>query len=178
MNSYACLILGGESSGKTTLAKALAEKFSGLYVEEYGRTLYEEKNGQLEESDLDRIFATQMLMECYAMSDDRPGFYDTNALVTQFYKKKMFGTDLSTLEPVEEVIFDLMEDYDDILLCRNDFDFVQDGTRQDLEFATEQYNYYKEFMDKYEIPYTIVEGDLEKRLKIFQETSKIFQQNV
>jgi HTH-type transcriptional repressor of NAD biosynthesis genes len=41
------VLLGAESSGKTTLATALAEVLSTTWVPRYGRTLHEQKHGEL-----------------------------------------------------------------------------------------------------------------------------------
>jgi nicotinamide riboside kinase len=35
--------IGGESSGKTTLARVLAERLQTVWVPEYGRTLWEQR---------------------------------------------------------------------------------------------------------------------------------------
>lgn len=174
------LILGGESSGKTTLAKALADKYDGTFVPEYGRQLFEEQNGVLSEFDFDKIVKTQIKMEVDALlNGDEFIFCDTNALVTQFYKQETVKKNLFDLSDVNVFTYlDSSMDYDFIILCRNDFDFVQDGTRQNLEFANRQFQFYKSFLDKIEQPYIIVEGDVEKRLKIFHDFMRKSIKNV
>lgn len=45
-------LLGGESTGKSTLSKALADVLDTAYVAEFGRDYWEEKNGVLTADDL------------------------------------------------------------------------------------------------------------------------------
>ena len=55
--------LGGESSGKSILAEALAREFETQYVREYGRDLWEAKNGVLKFEDMLHIARRQVAME-------------------------------------------------------------------------------------------------------------------
>ena len=48
-------ITGPESSGKTTLCKALAAYYGLGYIPEYARTYLEKTKGKYEQSDLDHI---------------------------------------------------------------------------------------------------------------------------
>src|SRR5690606_29990157 len=56
-------LLGGECSGKTTLARRLARRFDTTWVREYGRELWESRAGALAEPDLRRIAQTQVARE-------------------------------------------------------------------------------------------------------------------
>ena len=51
--------IGGESTGKTTLARVLADRMGTQWVAEYGRTLWEMQGGDLNEPDLLRIAEEQ-----------------------------------------------------------------------------------------------------------------------
>src|SRR5262249_1969100 len=74
-------MLGGESSGKSTLAKALAQHFETVHVPEYGRELWEAKNGALSFEDMLRIAEAQVTAEEQAcLEADRFVFCDTSPL--------------------------------------------------------------------------------------------------
>lgn len=67
------VLLGAESSGKTTLATALAEALGTAWVPEYGRLLHEQKNGELAYEDLLYIGRRQLELEDEAAPQARPG---------------------------------------------------------------------------------------------------------
>ena len=56
-------LLGGESTGKSTLSRALAAALNAPYVAEFGREYWEEKNGVLECDDLLHIAREQVRRE-------------------------------------------------------------------------------------------------------------------
>lgn len=83
------LLIGPESTGKTTLAARLAERFGSVWVPEYGR-MYVEKHGSIEETDHRIIFA-EILNRQPAMEDalvanaNRVLFCDTDLTATYFW---------------------------------------------------------------------------------------------
>jgi NadR type nicotinamide-nucleotide adenylyltransferase len=78
--------LGGESSGKSTLAAALAEHFNTLYAAEFGREWWVERGGQLSFDDLVFIGRKQIEREeQLARRATRYLFCDTSPLTTLFY---------------------------------------------------------------------------------------------
>src|SRR5439155_17477778 len=117
-------ILGGESSGKTRLAQALAARLDTAWVPEFGRELWEEREGKLRDEDMVRIATVQVEREEQAASQARRWlFCDTTPLTTLFYAMHLFGH-------ADRQLHDLAQrPYDQVLLCAPDFDFVQDGTR-------------------------------------------------
>jgi HTH-type transcriptional repressor of NAD biosynthesis genes len=86
------VLLGGESSGKSTLAAALAAHYDTVWVHEYGRELWEQQNGIMSESDLLAI-AQQQIRREEAASRAANGylFCDTSPLTTAGYGLWMFG---------------------------------------------------------------------------------------
>jgi hypothetical protein len=56
-------LLGGESSGKSTLAEALAREFQTAQVAEFGRELWEAKSGELALDDMRHIAEVQVRRE-------------------------------------------------------------------------------------------------------------------
>ena len=56
-------LLGGESSGKTTLARALAAQLSTVWVPEYGRQRWEELRETLSANELLQVARKQVEWE-------------------------------------------------------------------------------------------------------------------
>jgi HTH-type transcriptional regulator, transcriptional repressor of NAD biosynthesis genes len=76
-------LLGGESSGKSTLAEALAREFNTSHVTEYGREHWNSKSGTLAFEDMQHIAEVQVQHEeTAAMHADRLLFCDTSPLTT------------------------------------------------------------------------------------------------
>jgi HTH-type transcriptional regulator, transcriptional repressor of NAD biosynthesis genes len=153
-------ILGGESSGKTTLAQALAARLHTEWVPEYGRELWEEKAGGLMLPDMLHIAEVQVAREeRMAQQACRWLVCDTTPLTTLCYSQAMFGEVDAALESLAA------RQYDILLLCAPDFPFVQDGTRRDTDFRSMQHNMYRNILDEKRIAYTIVAGSLERRVQ-------------
>lgn len=152
-------ILGGESSGKTTLARALARHLGTVWVPEYGRTLWERQGGVLAFGDMLHIGVTQAAHEtALAAQADRWLVCDTGALVTAFYSEVMFGK----VDPALVALF--RQPYGATFVCAPDFAFVQDGTRRDQAFRQRQHVWYCEALDRRGIPYTLLSGPLDDRI--------------
>ena len=151
-------ILGGESSGKTTLAAALAEHFDTVWVPEFGRELWEQRGGQLLPDDLPLIARTQIAREEAAcLRANRFVFCDTTPLTTLFYCRDLFGSAPPELEAAA------LRQYDLTILCAPDFPFVQDGTRQDAAFRQRQHEWYEQSLTARGRPWGIVAGTLHER---------------
>lgn len=152
-------LLGGESSGKSTLAETLAREFSTSHVAEYGRELWDAKSGALVFDDMRRIAEVQIQREEAAtMHANRFLFCDTSPLTTLFYSKHMFGKAEQALESLAE------RRYDFTVLCAPDFVFVQDGTRQQENFRMRQHEWYLSELSRRQIPFRLVTGSIENRI--------------
>jgi HTH-type transcriptional repressor of NAD biosynthesis genes len=153
-------LLGGESSGKTTLASALAERLGTACAPEYGRELWVERSGVLAYEDMLHIAQVQVAREAALVQvAKRFLLCDTTPLTTLCYSLEMFGRADPQLITLAE------RAYDTILLCAPDFPFVQDGTRRDTEFRSMQHNWYRNVLDQKQIAYTVLAGPLEQRLQ-------------
>jgi len=151
--------LGGESSGKSTITKLAATNFDTKFVEEYGRTLSEEKNNNLVYEDLLRIAKTHVEMEeNLAAQANRNLFIDTTPLTTLFYSRHLFGK----ADP--ELVWLSHRKYDVTFLCAPDFAFVQDGTREGNGLREKQHEWYLKMLDERKIEYFTLKGTLEERL--------------
>lgn len=153
-------LLGGECSGKSTLAEILAREFGTSFTSEYGRDLWEEKSGALVFEDMQRIAEAQIRREdAAALRATRFLFCDTSPLTTLFYSRHLF----SRAAPVLETLAGRA--YHHTLLCAPDFPFVQDGTRQAQAFRARQHEWYRNELNRRQIPFQVVTGSIEDRVR-------------
>lgn len=158
------LFIGGESSGKTTMCQTLADKHNWPWVEEYGRYLFDIKNGQLEYEDMLKIGSMQAHFE--AVEDLLAGpevpfiLCDTSPLVTKFYSQEWFGKVDPALENLSH------NRYDIIFFCMGDFPYVNDGTRSGEEFSKRQEAFYHGNLEQ---PYYILRGSIEQRVAFVEK---------
>jgi NadR type nicotinamide-nucleotide adenylyltransferase len=98
-------IVGPESTGKTLLARTLAEKLGGTFVAEYGRTYSEEFGNQSTALDLAAIAAGQLLAEEEALTaNPAPHLIcDTDVLTTCSYAHLYLGYCPQTLEELASI---------------------------------------------------------------------------
>jgi NadR type nicotinamide-nucleotide adenylyltransferase len=152
-------VLGGESSGKTTLTQALAAHFETAWVAEYGRELWESQDGVLAYDDLLKIGREQLRREAAAAGQARRWlFCDTSPMTTYFYCVEMFGRAEQELARLAEHRYDL------VLLCAPDFPFIQDGTRRDGDFRARQHAWYEAELARRGIAYVNVSGTVAGRV--------------
>jgi NadR type nicotinamide-nucleotide adenylyltransferase len=152
-------LLGGESTGKSSLAQALAHALGTKHVAEYGREHWEKQNGALVFDDLLTIAEEQIRREEAALrapSTERFLICDTTPLTTLFYSLDLFGHASDTLLTLAR------RTYEHTVLCADDFPFVQDGTRRDPTFrATQQAWYQAKLQNR---PHLIASGPLAMRV--------------
>jgi HTH-type transcriptional repressor of NAD biosynthesis genes len=156
-------LLGGESTGKTTLASALAAEFSTPWVAEYGRELWERRDGRLAEDDLLTIAREQVRREEAALRSPATRRFvlcDTTPLTTLYYALDLFGRTDPELWALAA------RPYAHTFLCADDFPFAQDGTRRDPAFRARQQAWYRERLAA--VPHAIASGSVEERLKIIR----------
>lgn len=152
--------LGGESTGKSTLTQLVAKTLQAEFVLEYGRELWESKRGNLQFEDMLTIAETQIQGEnAKSLITQDWLICDTSPLTTFFYSLDLFGKADKTLELLS------WRPYDLVFLCAPDFDFVQDGTRRDPAFREKQHQWYLKTLEERNIPYVILEGSIESRIK-------------
>ncbi|MEO7300376.1 MAG: AAA family ATPase [Verrucomicrobiota bacterium] len=157
-------LLGGESTGKSTLAEALAREFSTVHAAEYGRDLWEAKSGALTFADMLHIAEIQIQREDEAaLKAKRFIFCDTSPLTTLFYSQHFFGKAETALEELAN------RSYDFIFLCAPDFPFVQDGTRKPEDFRLLQHEWYLHESNLRKISFHLVTGSNENRIRQIRE---------
>lgn len=153
-------ILGGESSGKTTLVEALAAALGTVAVPEVGRTRWEEKGGHFVYADMRAIAEDQVALEI-ALAQHTPGplVCDGSALTTVFYSEDGYGR----VDPLVERLG--RRRYTHTFVCAPDFPFVQDGTRRDAAFRQRQHDWYLATLAHRGVDYTILHGPVDERVR-------------
>lgn len=154
-------LLGGESTGKTTLAAALAAAFGTTWVPEYGRELWVERNGRLAENDLLAIAREQIRREeaaARSAATCRFVFCDSTPLTTLAYAFDLFGRADPELAALSA------RPYAHTFLCADDFPFVQDGTRRDAAFRSRQQAWYRERLAA--LPHLVAAGPVAARVHL------------
>jgi HTH-type transcriptional regulator, transcriptional repressor of NAD biosynthesis genes len=131
-------LLGGESSGKTTLARALAEALGTSWVPEYGRQRWEELRETLSLAELRAVGRTQIAWEDeHAARAAAAGqgwiVCDTTPLTTLQYALHDHGEAPPDLQAMARRAYELT------VLCEPDFGFAQDGCRRDDGFRQAQH---------------------------------------
>jgi HTH-type transcriptional repressor of NAD biosynthesis genes len=153
--------MGGESTGKSTIARILAERHNTQWVHEYGRELWEEQGGTGTFSDFLKIGKEQYYREEKLILDsDKYLFCDTTALTTEYWCRRFYHM-------ADHRLTDLVSDTQDeymYFLCSDDFDFVQDGLRETEEFHAEFHQGIIDDLDHRGIHYEVLTGSIEDRI--------------
>jgi NadR type nicotinamide-nucleotide adenylyltransferase len=152
-------LLGGESTGKSTLAAALAAHLQTQWVPEFGREHWEARQGALGYDELLHIAEVQVAREdAIACHANRWLVCDTTPLTTLLYCEDMFGRAEPALHAHAQRRYDLL------FLCAADFPFVQDGTRRDESFRLAQQRAYVAALSARGMPFTTLAGSVEARV--------------
>ena len=163
------VVVGPESTGKSYLTKQLAEYFNGIAVEEYARE-YLHKNGtDYSFENLWDIAQGQIRNEeeglqlAQASNPQANLFIDTDMYVMKVWGEFVFGQcDNRILSLIAERKYDLY------LLCSPDIPWIKDEMREypDLETRNTLFYHYKDLLVQQSTPFTIVQGDYEKRFQV------------
>jgi HTH-type transcriptional regulator, transcriptional repressor of NAD biosynthesis genes len=161
------LILGGESSGKTTIIHHATDTFDWVPVYEYGRALWEQTGGKLTFKSMQNIAEVQRQQEYFAGQrayDTNKEFVicDTCSITTSIYSEALFGRVGHILR---SYTFQDMYRYKYIFICDPNIPFDQDGTRRDEKFRDDVHQYYCDVLRDFGLGYTIISGTVEERLE-------------
>jgi NadR type nicotinamide-nucleotide adenylyltransferase len=151
-------ITGPESSGKTTLCKALANHFKVAYVPEFAREFLNASNGKYTFTDLDKM-ATGQLNSIQNATNDIT-IVDSDFSVLEIWSNYKYGKVSNLiLNVVQQNVFDLH------ILCSPDIPWEADPLRENPDNRNELFDLYLSSLNTYKKNYCIVSGSPEKRLK-------------
>ena len=164
------LLIGGESTGKSTLAQNLAMVFNTVFLAETGREVCDYAGGieeMMVEEDFHEILLRHKLRETEALrNSNRILFVDTDALITRFFSHFLF-TDPGILRRNDDLANAIaaINHFDLILFLEPTVAFVQDGTRNErlLEDREGYSRQIKRIFDEAGLKYYCIDGDYEQR---------------
>lgn len=165
------VIIGPESTGKSTLCEQLATHYHTEWCREYARE-YLLKNGmdysyedlltiakgqlELEDEHNDRV------SEMSAENKPFPSFIDTDMYVMKVWCEFVF-------QKCHRFILDqiVSRQYHLYLLCSTDLEWVKDELREypDLESRERLYKMYHDIMVNQSVPWVEISGDYDQRLQ-------------
>ncbi len=159
---FTVVLTGPESTGKTTLAKALAEQLGGEWVPEYARTYVAALQRPYVYKDLMHIYDHQRRILDDLSERKKPFlFLDTDLVILKVWFREVYG---QVPEEMDENI--RKRKIDLYLLCRPDIPWVPDPVRENPgRRRDELFNMYEKELMAAGLPYEIVSGKGEERLE-------------
>ncbi|WP_075792384.1 AAA family ATPase [Massilia putida] len=161
-------LLGAESTGKSTLAQALAARYGTLWVAEYLREFVEVNARVPREDDQVGIARTQRAREQVLADDARVRdflFVDTTPLMTAVYSRVYWGR-----VPADLLALEAAHDYAWTLVAAPDLPWVPDGLQRESEEVRQRVHaQLLDVLDARGIPFTLLTGELEARLRQVEE---------
>jgi HTH-type transcriptional repressor of NAD biosynthesis genes len=160
---------GPESTGKTTMAKHLAEVYHTEFVPEVSREMI--TSNDFSEDDIIRIgyAQTQRVLE-KVKTANKILFCDTDLITTEIYSQTYLHRVPGILHELERQI-----KYDLYFLFDIDLPWVDDGLRDLGNQRKEMYAVFKNELVKRKIPLINVRGNLEERERIIKsELDRLF----
>ncbi|HQV60847.1 MAG: AAA family ATPase [Chitinophagaceae bacterium] len=169
------VILGPESTGKSTLCEQLAQHYETMWCPEFAREYLLTNGTNYEYEDLLTIARGQLALEDeYSSTLERnslpmmeegghlPLFIDTDMYVMKVWSEFVFGKcHRFILDQIGERKYDLY------LLCNTDLPWVEDELREYPELHTRKklYSIYKDIMVNQPVPWVDISGDDDARLR-------------
>jgi len=155
--------MGAESTGKSTLAEALARVYHTVWVPEYGRPYTVEKNNTGEPwttDDFIRIARRQQADEDEAArTANRILFCDTDALTTAIWHERYLGRPSPEVEAIAAT-----GRYDLTFLTGTDVPWVKDKIRNSREVREQMQQRFREALRDRPEPVVELRGTLEERM--------------
>jgi HTH-type transcriptional repressor of NAD biosynthesis genes len=153
------VLTGPESTGKTMMAKLLAEYYKTSWVEEFGRDYFVKKSGKLEIQDITEIAKGQLNLEDEGVKNaNKLLFCDTDLIVTQIWSEIYFKS-------CPKEVFDMNSNrnYDLHLLMDIDIPWEDDGTREFPHLRQWHFDRIKNELESRKLNYKIIKGNYSQR---------------
>jgi NadR type nicotinamide-nucleotide adenylyltransferase len=157
-------VLGAESTGTTTLARALAAHFQSAWVAEYGRE-YSQRKLAANENEWGTHEFTHIATEQARREDEaarlanRVLICDTNAFATMLWHRRYMRSHSLAVEEIAR-----RSRCDLYLLTGDEIPFVQDGLRDGEHLRHDMHRWFEETLSAQSVPWHILRGAHEKRM--------------
>ena len=161
------VVIGPESTGKSTLCEKLAAHYQTSWVPEYAREYLEKHGPEYSFEDLKDIAAGQIELEEEAVKELHEKhsppklFIDTDMYVMKVWSEFVFNKCNNwILNRIAE------RNYDLYLLCDVDLPWTKDDLREypDLKVRKKLYCFYKDLLVNQHVPWCEISGDYDERL--------------
>lgn len=164
-------IVGAESTGKTTLAQKLAERFKTSWTPEFARAYLDEKGSDCAIEDIDLIAKGQLRTEEERVREaNKILFCDTDLMTTSIWSEYLFGECPAWIEEESR-----KQKYDLTLLMNIDIPWVEDWQRPAPHLRQHFFDWFEGELKKRERNYVLVSGDYEARFnQACREVEKLF----
>ena len=163
-------ITGPESTGKSTLAKQLAQHYQTLWVPEFARTYIDKLKQPYQQKDMLTIAKNQLKIENKTTAKaNKYLFCDTELIVTKIWSEHSFKVcDEWILNNINKNPYDLY------LLCNIDLPWEYDPLREHPHLREYFFNLYLNELKSRNFNYSIISGTNETR---FQNAIKTIENN-
>lgn len=169
---FKIVVLGPESTGKSTLCKSLSHHYHSLWCPEYARefltihgknytyeNLLDIAKGQIQMED--EYVEQAIKHEKQTGTNNKLLFVDTNMYVMKVWCEFVFGNCHQWI--IDQIV---ARPYDLYLLCNTDLPWAPDNLREypDHETRKKLYHMYKDLLINQEVPWKEISGTNEERL--------------
>ncbi len=161
------VVIGPESTGKSTLSEQLAGELQTLWVPEYGRQYLEGLGREYNQDDLLQIAKGQIEQEdALAAKANRFLICDTDLHVVKVWSESKYGRCHKWI--LEEIA---KRTYDLYLLTYIDVLWEDDPLREHPEEGQRHYfyNIYRDIVQQSSLPWIDVRGDMHERLTLAKD---------
>jgi len=171
------VVIGPESTGKSTLCSQLADYYKTFWVPEYAREFLEKNGTDYSYDDLLTIAKGQINLE-EQIGDEvlKIRVIPTSNIEHQTSNILFIDTDMYVMKVWCEFVFNKCHNwilnriaersYNGYLLCNTDLPWVKDDLREYPDVATRNklYHYYKDLLINQSVPWTDINGSYDERL--------------
>lgn len=149
---------GPESSGKTSVSKAISEHFDAKWYSEYARTYLLERDGKYEFNDIEKIAIQQELLRKES-HEGNLGVYDTENIVLYIWSTFKFNKCAPKVQSLMET-----QQFDHYFLCSPEgIPWEDDPLRESPNDREELFELYLFQLQKMHVNFTVLEGNFQQR---------------
>ena len=173
------VVIGPESTGKSSLCEQLANHYNTEWVKEYAREYLLANGTEYSYDNLLEIAEGQFALENAAIQAAKDKIKNANeSNPTSSSELILIDTNMYVLKVWCEFVFDkchpwilnqiVENSYDLYLLCNIDLPWVKDELREypDLEIREKLYHHYKDLLINQSTPWVNISGNYQQRLEV------------